>query len=207
MSALLAAILPLWSALVTLFHSIAWGDLAGFLAATGGMCLISKAWVSRGLWGSKVPFLAAAFELLEVFGFSPSLLAAWVRRRSWYQRGQVEADRIRSTLPRSLVVLVVLSCSGAPLPEGLSCPIPDIRKATLPAAIALARSVLTLASSSCGDACPAELATARTAVDRTEATAKDVCSAISIARLVPCEQCADRLDAVVSLLACEASPP
>jgi hypothetical protein len=203
MSALLALILPLWLSLVALVNSIAWGDLAGYVAATGVLCLISRAWVTRGLWGARVPFLAAAFELLEVFGFSPNLLGAWVRRRSWYRRGEDESGRLRRTLTGSLALLLVLSCSGAPLPEGLSCPIPDLRKAALPTSIALARSVLALVSSSCGDACPAELATARTAVDRTEATATDVCQAISIARLVPCEQCSDRLDAVATLLSCE----
>jgi|WetSurMetagenome_2_1015567.scaffolds.fasta_scaffold01038_27 hypothetical protein len=206
MPSMLALVDSLWLPFVVLLQSIDWASLAAWLAVSGLMALVARLWQSRGLWGAKVPFLAAAFELLDVFGFSPSLLAQWLQRRSWYRSGQREGDRIRRLFPHACVVAVCFSCSGSQLPEGLSCPLPDVRKATLPAAVSLAKYVLTLASSSCGDSCPPELASARKVVDQTGATAKDVCQAIPAVKLVPCEQCADRLDAVSSLLGCESLP-
>ena len=177
---MLALLSSLWFSFVVFIQSINWLALAEWIAASGFLALVARMWQSRGLWGAKVPFLAAAFELADVFGFSPSLLAEWVKRRSWYRRGQAEGDRVRRLFPGACVMAVCFSCSGAQLPEGLSCPLPDVRKATLPAAISLAK-----------------------VVDQTGATAKDVCQAILAVKLVPCDQCADRLDAVASLLACE----
>ncbi|MFA7162479.1 MAG: hypothetical protein WC083_07925 [Candidatus Methanomethylophilaceae archaeon] len=169
--------------------------------------MLAKFWSSRQLWGAKVPILAALFELLDVFGFSPSLLAEWVRRRSWYRQGQDETGRIRKLWPGAVLfgafLLLACGCSGSPM---TSCPIPNMTRATLPAALTLVRSVMTLAEASCGSSCPSEWQTARTAVDSAEATAEDVCRAIPIVRLVPCEQCLPRLDELSSLLACEASP-
>jgi hypothetical protein len=203
MSQSLDLLLPIWSSLVSLLSAVDWLSVAAFLAATGGLSLLARFWTSRQLWGAKVPILAALFELLDVFGFSPALLGEWVRRRSWYRRGQDETGRIRRLWPGALCLLVAFGCSGSSM---ASCPIPNMAKVTLPAALTLARSVLTLAEASCGSSCPAELQTARTAVDSTSATAEDVCRAIPIVRLVPCEQCLPRLDELSSLLACEASP-
>jgi hypothetical protein len=203
MPPLFALVVSYWSSFVVFLQSIDWLSLGEWLACSGLLALIARLWQSKGLWGAKVPFLAAIFELADVFGFSPSLLAEWVKRRSWYRRGEGEGTRIRRLFPGALVVLVCFSCSGASLPDGMTCPLPDLRTATLPTAIKLSRYVLTLVSSSCGESCPAELATVRQSVDKTEATAADVCRAVEIAQLIPCEQCADRLDAVRALLACE----
>ena len=212
MSQLLAVVLPLWSSFVAFVQSIDWMTIGAYLAATGGLAIVSKLWVSRGLWGAKVPGLAAAFELFEVLGFSPTALGEWVRRRSWYRKGQTETGRLRRTFP-GLLLLCALGCSGASVPESLVCPIPEpstlpdaIRKVTLPDALNLIRAVMSLASVSCGPSCPPELSEVSSAVNRVEATAKDVCDAVAVVRLVPCDLCADRLDAVASLVACDGAP-
>jgi hypothetical protein len=203
---LAAYLLPLWSSLVGVLSAVDWLTLAAYLLATGGLSLLAKVWVSRQLWGAKVPWLAAAFELLEIFGFSPTAFGAWVRRRSWYRKGQTETGKLRRIMPGGFLLVALVGCSSGQLPEGLACPLPDLQKATLPAAISLARAVLSLASSSCGPSCPPELLEAGKGLDRAEATAKTVCDAIAVARLVPCEQCSDRLEAVSKLIQCAGAP-
>lgn len=207
MSSLSPVLLSLWSSIVAVAASVDWLSVVGYLLASGGVAAVRVFWLRRDLWGARIPFLAAAFELVDVFGFSPTLLGEWVRRRSWYRRGQDETGRLRRLWPGAVLIglcfAVACGCSGAPL---TSCPVPDMTRATLPAALTLARSVLTLAEASCGSACPAELHTAQTAVDATDATADDVCRAIPIVRRVPCEPCSGRLEELSALLACETSP-
>lgn len=190
-----------------------------FLLTTFALGAVATLWKARGLIGARVPWLGAMFELLDMLGFTPTTLAQWVTRRSWYlaaRRSAIDSlgdkEPPSALLPSLACVLLIgsmsnLGCASAALPEGMVCPLPDLRTATLPTAIKLSRYALALVSQSCGDSCPKELSTAREAVVKTEATAKDVCRAVEIARLVPCEQCADRLDAVRSLLACETSTP
>jgi hypothetical protein len=186
-----------------------------FLLTTFVLGAVAVLWKARGLIGARVPWLGAMFEILDMLGFTPKTLAQWVTRRSWYLAARRSAldslgdkEPPSALLPSLACVLLIgsmsnLGCASAALPEGMVCPLPDLRTATLPTAIKLSRYVLTLVSSSCGESCPAELATVRQSVDKTEATAADVCRAVEIAQLIPCEQCADRLDAVRALLACE----
>lgn len=190
-----------------------------FLVTTFALGAVASLWKARGLIGARVPWLGAMFELLDMLGFTPTTLAQWVTSRSWYlaaRRSAIDAlspakgdkEPPSALLPSLACVLLIgsmshLGCASAALPEEMVCPLPDLRTATLPTAVKLSRYVLTLVSSSCGDSCPAELATVRQSVDKTEATAKDVCRAVEIAQLIPCAQCADRLEAVRALLACE----
>jgi hypothetical protein len=199
MSSLLAIVVPLWSSLVALLQSIDWLSLGAFLAATGLLSLVAKLWTSRGLWGAKVPFLAAAFELLDVFGFSPVLLAEWVRRRSWYRRGAGEVDRVRRVWPSSVVVLFVVSCS--PSSSGV-CPVFDVSKVTLPAALALTRTALEIASDVCGDGCPSELSEARRAIGSGAAAIPEVCRALDVVKSVPCERCASPISKASAMVDC-----
>ena len=205
MSNLLALVTPIWSFIVTIFQSVDWLSIAAYLAATGGLAVVAKVWATRQLWGAKVPWLAAAFELFEVFGFSPTAFGDWVRRRSWYRRGQVETGKLPRIFPGSVVVLVMcFACSSTSLPEGLTCPTRDTL--TLPAAISIARALLPLVVSSCGPSCPPELDDIADTLNGEGATAENVCQAIALARRVPCELCEDRLAAVDKLITCPAAP-
>jgi hypothetical protein len=203
MASMLAIVTPLWSSLVVLFQSIDWFSLGAFLAATGLMSLVAKLWTSRGLWGAKVPALAAAFELLDVFGFSPALLAVWVKRRSWYRKGSGEADRVRRVWPGSLVLAAFL-CSCSPAASGM-CPVFDASKVTVPAALALTKATLEIASDSCGTGCPAELGAVRSSVGAAEAALPEVCKALGIMRSVPCEKCVAPLARISAMVDCHGS--
>lgn len=200
MSSLLAIVVPLWSSLVALLQSVDWLSLGAFLVATGLLSLVAKLWTSRGLWGAKVPFLAAAFELLDVFGFSPVLLAAWVKRRSWYRKGVDEAERVRKVWPGSLVLAAFL-CSCSPAGSGM-CPVFDTSKVTIPAALALTRATLDIASDSCGAGCPAELGAVQSSVGAAEAALPEVCKALGILKSVPCEKCAAPLVRISAMVDC-----
>jgi hypothetical protein len=202
---ILAVLTSLWASLAAVLSSVDWLSLAGYLAATGAIGLVGIVWRSRSALAARWPWIGASFELLEVVGFSPTAFGEWVRRRSWYRRGQVETGKLPRIFPGSIVVLVLcFACSSAQLPEGLTCPTRDTL--TLPAAISIARALLPLVVSSCGPSCPPELADISDTLNGEGATAKDVCQAVSVARRVPCELCSDRLAAVDKLITCPASP-
>jgi hypothetical protein len=198
-------LLSLWIGLSTFVQSVDWLSLAGYLVATGAVGLVGIVWRSRSALAARWPWIGAAFDLLEVVGFSPTAFGAWVRKRSWYRRGQVETGKLPRIFPGTLVVLVLaLGCSSAQLPAGLTCPTRDTL--TLPAAISIARALLPLVVSSCGPSCPPELSDISDALNGKGPTAKDVCQAVSLAHRVPCELCEDRLAAVDKLITCPAAP-
>lgn len=200
MASMLALVTPLWSDIVILWQSVDWFSILAFLAASGVLTLVAKLWASRGLWGAKVPALAAAFELLDVFGFSPPLLAEWVKRRSWYRKGNDETDRVRRVWPGSLVVVAFL-CSCSPASSGM-CPVFDASRVTIPAALAIARATLDIASDYCGDGCPSELGSVRSAVESADAALPEVCRAVQTLGTVPCEKCAAPLARLSAMVDC-----
>jgi hypothetical protein len=200
MSSMLALVTPLWSDIVVLWQSVDWFSILAFLAASGAMTLVAKVWASRGLWGAKVPFLAAAFELLDVFGFSPPLLAVWVKRRSWFRKGSGEVERVRRVWPGSLVFALVL-CSCSPASSGM-CPVFDASRVTIPAALAIARATLDIASDSCGDGCTSELGVVRSSVESADAALPEVCRAVQALGAVPCEKCAAPLARITAMVDC-----
>jgi hypothetical protein len=212
----LAILTSLWASLASLLSSIDWLSIAAFLAATGGLGLLGMVWRSRAALAAKLPWIGAALELLEVVGFSPTALRAWVLRRSWYRKGEAETSRLvkelcpsskpPTTLTAFLFVLCSLtahsmttSCAGQ-LPESV-CGVPTDR--ALPLAITLARSAVSLAISTCSPSCPDELLAASKVIEKSDASREQVCSAVDTARAVPCIQCAEHLDSISTLAGCE----
>lgn len=212
----LALLTSLWASLASLLSSVDWLSIAAFAAATGGLGLLGMVWRSRTALAAKLPWIGATLELLEVIGFSPTALRAWVIKRSWYRTGEAETSRLVKELsspskpPATLTVFLfvlcsltvhsmVPSCSGK-LPESV-CGVPTDR--ALPLALTLARSAVSLAISTCSPSCPDELLSASKALEKSDASREQVCSAVDTARAVPCIQCAEHLDSIATLAACE----
>lgn len=217
----LALLISLWASLTSFLSSVDWLSIAAYLAATGAIGLLGMVWRSRAALASRLPWLVATFELLEVVGFSPTALRSWVVRRSWYQAGVAESARLLDELsepeptppikppssgPPSMTVLMVVlgallggACTRS-LPPTV-CGIPTDR--VLPLAISLARSAVSVALDTCSPSCPDELLSASAAVNRVDAGREQVCSAVSVARTVPCIHCAEHLDSVATLAGCD----
>ena len=220
----LAVLTSLWASLASLLSSIDWLSIGAFLAATGGLGLLGWVWRSRTAIAAKLPWIGAALELLEVVGFSPTALREWVLRRSWYRKGEAETERLVSELsspsqpppptpPAALGLLLVLlggticgllGACGGPLPDSV-CGLPTDR--TLPLALSLARSAVTVAIDTCSPSCPEPLVAASESLRRADAGLAEVCSAVEIARTVPCIQCAAHLDSIDTLAGCAHDSP
>jgi hypothetical protein len=182
-----------------------------FWLVTFALGALSVIWKNRGLIGARVPWLCAAFEFLNVIGFTPTSLAQWVTRRSWYLAARRSAlDSLGDTKPPSLIpslaVLVLVgsalvSCGGAAaLSEGSVCPL-SLRP-NVEAVLVLARAAVSYVSASCGDDCPAEVGKVSSVLKTADATLADVCDAVTVAKQIPCVECQEKVDAVSSLAGC-----
>jgi hypothetical protein len=190
-------LISVWVAFVSWLGLFDWASIAAFSGATGALGLVGIAWSSRASWAARWPWVGAAFELAEVFGFSPSALQAWVAKRAWYRKGESEAARLRRLNSSLCLVLVCSSCASLPSEV---CGVPTDR--ALPAALSLARAVIATTEALCGSACPVELRSVSDSLNKAEAARPQVCQAVEVARPL-CAACSERLDTLSLLASCE----
>jgi hypothetical protein len=182
-----------------------------FWLVTFALGTLSLIWKSRALIGAKVPWLNAAFELLDMLGVTPTTVALWVSRRPWYLAARrsalnAKSDDPPSSLLPSLACLLVVggslwSCGGAALPDGSVCPISPL-KPNVKAVLVLARAAVAYVSASCGENCPSEVSKVSSVLTAGDATLVDVCDAVTVAKQVRCVECQEKVEAVSALAGC-----
>ena len=194
-------LIAIWSSFVFWLGLFDWPSICAYLGATGGLALLGIAWSARVAWAARWPWVGALFELLEVFGFSPTALRQWFANRSWYRKGAADAARLRRLNSSLCLGLACLSCSSlSSLPPAV-CGVPTDR--ALPAALSLARAVLSTTEALCGSSCPAELHSVSDALTKADAARPEVCRAVEVSRPL-CAACAERLDTLALLASCSA---